>query len=204
MKAPRLERIDFAKTHRDLYTATLKIKELMVDKATYLSIKGVGEPGGKIFQDAIGKLYTTVYTTKFALKFAGKMDFAVSKLECLWPEDPTHLPPEKWPWQLLVWIPDAVTAGDLAKTRKEIFEKKQLDTSAVERWIWKEGRCLQVLHVGPYNEVGSVYNCLGEHAASLGLRTIGPGHEIYLSDPRRVAPAKLKTIVRMPVSKTAK
>jgi hypothetical protein len=200
MKTLPLEKMDFAKKHKDLYTATLKVKEVMVEKATYLSVKGIGEPGGKIFQDAIGKLYALAYTTKFQLKFAGTMDFAVSRLECLWPEDPTNLPPEKWPWQLLIRIPDAVTASDLARARKEILGKKHLDTSDVERWVWKEGRCLQVLHVGPYNEVGSVYKRLAKHAGSLGLRPTGPGHEIYISDPRRVAPAKLKTIVRLPVT----
>lgn len=199
MKIKRMQKIDFAKTHKHLYTATQKIKEVMVEKATFLSIKGKGEAGGTAFREAIQKMFTLAYTAKFTLLFAGKMNFGVSKLECLWPEDPSKLPPAEWPWQLLIRIPNGITERDLKKVRKEILEKKQLDTSAVERWTWKEGRCVQVLHVGPYNEVGPVYKQLASHAESLTLEATAPGHEIYISDPRRVAPEKLKTIVRMPV-----
>jgi hypothetical protein len=204
MKAPLLEKIDFAKTHKELYTATRKVKEVVADKGTFLSVKGKGEPGGKIFQDAIGELFTLVYTTKFTLKFAGTMDFAVGKLECLWPEDPSKLPPAEWTWQLLIRIPDTLTSSELAQVRKDILAKKQVDTKEVKRITWKEGRCLQVMHVGPYNEVGPIYQQLCEHAVGLGLEATGPGHEIYISDPRRVAPAKLKTIIRMPVKKSGK
>ena len=201
MKAPLIEKIDFARSHKDLYTAGSKIKEVKVDKAAYLSIKGVGAPGGPAFTDCIGKLYTLAYTVKFSLKFAGKMDFAVSKLECLWWEDPAKIPPEKWPWQLLIRVPDGLTETELKKARREILEKKGVDTSAVERWAWKEGSCLQVMHVGPYNEVGPVFNALSVYAQENGMETTGPGHEIYISDPRRVPPERLKTIVRMPVKK---
>jgi hypothetical protein len=199
MKTPTLEKLDFAKTDRALYTATPKIKEVFADRAVYLSIKGKGEPGGKAFQEAIGKLFALAYTTKFTLLFAGRMDFKVSKLEGLWPEDPAKLPLAEWPWQLLVRIPDAITERDLARTRKELLDKKQLETREVERLALKEGRCLQVMHRGPYNQVGSVYTRICAHAASQGLEAVGPGHEIYISDPRRVAPERLKTIVRMPV-----
>jgi len=199
MKAPQRGKIDFAKSHKDLYTATAKIKEVMAEKATFLSVKGVGAPGGELFQKCIGMLYGLVYTAKFGLKFAGRMDFGVSKLECLWPEDPAKLPPEKWPWQLLIRIPDELTASDLKPFRKDLLDKKGLDTSAVARWSWKEGRCIQVMHIGPYNEVGSIFGQLGEYAEAHGLEVTCPGHEIYISDPRRVPASKLKTIVRMPV-----
>jgi hypothetical protein len=199
MKAPQLEKMDFAKIYKDLYSATAKIKEVMAGKAAFLSVKGVGAPGGEEFQKCIGMLYGLVYTAKFGLKFAGKMDFGISKLECLWPEDPAKLPREKWPWQLLIRIPDELTAADLKPFRKELLDKKGLDTSAVERWTWKEGRCIQVMHVGPYDEVGSTFCQLGDFAESQGLEVTCPGHEIYISDPRRVPAAKLKTIIRMPV-----
>lgn len=201
MKTPRMEKIDFGKTHKNLYSATGKIKEVLADKAVFLAVKGVGAPGGPEFTDCIGKLFTLVYTAKFSLKFAGKLDFAVGKVECLWWEDPSKLPPEKWPWQLLIRIPEAVTESDLKKSRQEIQEKKGIDTSAVKRWVWKEGPCLQVMHIGPYNEVGPVFDALAKHAESVGLEVTSPGHEIYISDPRRVPPEKLKTIIRMPVKK---
>ncbi len=201
MKIERPKKIDFAKTHKELYSATPRIKEIQVDKAVFLSIHGTGEPGGTSFQECIQKLYSLAYTAKFSLKNAGKLDFGVSKLECLWwMENAESTPMSEWKWQLLIRIPQKLASRDLVKVKKEIFEKKGLDTSAVERWTWKEGRCLQVLHVGPYDEVGSVYKQLTAYAGEKGWSPHCPGHEIYLSDPRRVPSAKLKTIVRLPVS----
>ena len=201
MRRPKVAKIDFSRTHKDLYSATSTIKEVAADRATFLSIEGVGEPGGTAFQESIGKLFAMAYTTKFTLLNAGKLDFAVARLECLWPVDPAKLPKSQWPWQLLIRIPDAVKERDLAAVRKEILRKKGLDTSAVKRWTWKEGRCLQVMHVGPYDAVGGTYQRLGKHAEERGLVAQGPGHEIYISDPSRVPPERLKTIIRMPVTR---
>lgn len=92
-----------------------------------------------------------------------------------------------------------MTARALTGVRKALAEKKGLDTRSVKRIAWAEGRALQVLHVGPYNEVGGVYRRLIAEAAARGLSCAGPGHEIYLNDPRRVPPGEIKTIVRMPV-----
>jgi len=201
MKRARLEKIDFAKSHKDLYTASPKIKEVKADRAAFLSFTGKGEPGGPAFQEAIQQLYNVAYTAKFMLKFAGKLDFAVSRLECLWHmQNPDAIPRSEWPWQLLIRIPNAVTAADIKKAGKQILEKKQIDAFKVTRWTWKEGRCLQFMHVGPYHEVGKSYQRLDDYAREKGLTATCPAHEIYISDPRRVAPAKLKTIVRLPVS----
>jgi len=200
MKSPELEKIDFSRSHKDLYTATGKVKEIRADKATFLLFEGRGEPGGAAFQSGIEQIYSLAYTTKFMLKNSGKIDFAVSKLECLWPMEKLEtIPRAEWPWQLIVRIPGQVTESDLKKARQEILERRRLDTSAVRRWTWEEGRCVQILHVGPYDEVGGTFQQLDEHAKSMGLRTTCPGHEIYISDPRRVAPDKLKTIIRLPV-----
>lgn len=202
MKGPKLEKVDFAKTHKDLYSASSKAKEVVAEKAAFLSYEGKGEPGGPAFQGAIQQLYTLAYTAKFMLKNSGKIDFGVGRLECLWHmEDPGTLPKSEWPWRLLIRIPNEVSESDLKKARKEVRERRQLDTSGVRRWIWKEGHCIQVMHVGPYDEVGKAFQQLDEYAQSKGLRAKCPGHEIYISDPKRVAPAKLKTIVRLPVSK---
>jgi hypothetical protein len=201
MKSPELEKIEFAKTHKDLYSATSKIKEVDAERATFLSIEGQGEPGGAAFQSAIERMYSMAYTTKFSLKKAGKLDFGVSRLECLWHgDDFEHTPRSQWRWQLLIRIPNAVTEKDLKLARAEIREKRGIDASAVKRWTWAEGRCIQVLHVGPYDKLGRTYSGLDEFARASGLATACPGHEIYISDPRRVPPAKLKTIVRLPIS----
>ncbi len=205
MKASKLEKIDFAKSHKELYTASAKIKEVKADTATFLTYHGKGEPGGRIFQEGIQQLYSLAYTTKFMLKNQQKLDFAVSKLECLWHmQNPDKIPREQWTWQLLLRIPDAVTAADLKRASKEIREKRQIDTAGVTRLRWKEGRCLQMLHVGPYDELGCSYGLLDRHARQMGLMPACPAHEIYISDPRRVAPARLKTIVRLPVGAKTK
>jgi hypothetical protein len=201
MKGPKLEKIDFTKTHKDLYTASAKIKEVKADKATFLSFTGKGEPGGPTFVEAIQQLYSLAYATKFMLKFSGRLDFAIGRLECLWHmQNPESIPRSEWPWQLLIRIPEAVTAADLKKARENLIVKKQLDTSRVMRLFWKEGRCVQLMHVGPYDEVGRSYQLLDAYARGQGLSASCPAHEIYISDPRRVPPARLKTIVRLPVS----
>jgi len=200
MKSPEIKKVDFSRSHKDLYSATSKVKEILADKATFLSFEGKGEPGGTAFQSGIEQLYSLAYTTKFMLKHLGKIDFAVGKLECLWHmENLEAIPRTEWPWQLIIRIPGRVTESDLRKARQEIQERRRLDTSGVHRWTWKEGRCVQVLHVGPYDEVGNAYRQLDEYARSKGLKSRCPGHEIYISDPRRVAPAKLKTIIRLSV-----
>ncbi len=111
------------------------------------------------------------------------------------------IPREEWPWQLLIRIPDQVTEADLRKARREVLERRHLDTSAVQRWTWKEGRCVQVTHIGPYDQVADSFRRLDEQAASMGLQTGCRGPEIYMNDPGRVAPAKLKTIIRLPVTR---
>ncbi len=203
MKSTALEKIDFAKTHKDLYTASSKIKEVNAEKATFLSVEGKGEPGGPAFQLAIQQMYSLAYTAKFMLKNAGVLDFSVSKLECLWHGgcgDFERTPKSEWRWQLLIRVPKEVGAGHLRQTQKEVQERKQLDTSGVKLWSWKEGRCLQVMHVGPYDQVGKTYAELDAFARSTGLVPTGPAHEIYISDPGRVEPAKLKTIIRLAVT----
>ena len=200
MKTATLEKIEFAKTHKDLYTATLKIKEVNAEKAVFLSFEGQGEPGGPAFESAIQQMYSLAYTAKFMVKNAGRLDFGISRLECLWHgNDFENTPKSGWRWQLLIRIPEALTEKELAQARAEIMKKRGLDTSAVKRRSWAEGRCLQVMHIGPYGKVGRSYKALDDFARAHGLTATCPAHEIYISDPRRVAPAKIKTIVRLPV-----
>jgi hypothetical protein len=190
---------DATRTLKNLYSATRKIKDVVADKATFLAIDGQGAPGGEAFQQAITSLYATAYTVKFALKAQEGPDFKVGKLECLYLSDPCTTSRDQWQWRLLLRVADDVTAKDLTAAKKAIREKKDLDASNVKRITWKEGRALQVLHVGPYDQVGARFDQLQAHAAELGLTVKGSPHEIYISDPRLVTPEKLKTIVRLPV-----
>ena len=198
MKTATLEKIEFAKTHKDLYTATLKIKEVNAEKAVFLSFEGQGEPGGPAFESAIQQMYSLAYTAKFMVKNAGRLDFGISRLECLWHgSDFENTPKSEWRWQLLIRIPEALSEKELREARAAVMKKHGLDTSAVKRWIWTEGRGIQVMHIGSYDEVARSYQALDDYARANGMTAACPAHEIYISDPRRVAPAKLKTIVRL-------
>jgi hypothetical protein len=196
---PAAGKVDFRKLCPDLYRESREIAEVRAARGVFLAVDGVGEPGGPAFQAAVGALYALAYTAKFTLKHAGLGDFAVPALEGLYFDDPATTPRAQWRWRLQLRIPDHVTARALTGVRKALAEKKGLDTRPVKRITWAEGRALQVLHVGPYDEVGGVYQRLIAEAVARGLSCAGPGHEIYLSDPRRVPPARIKTIVRMPV-----
>lgn len=194
-----METIDFAKTLKHLYTAKRRIEEVNAGPGTFFAVDAKGPPGGDAFQKAIQSLYSTVYTVKFTLKHAGVLDFKVAKLECLYLSDPQKTPISEWQWRVLVRVPDAVTSKHLADAKKALKERNGLATAAVRRIRWKEGRAVQVLHVGPYDQVGPTYCQLDAFAREQGLVPQCPAHEIYISDPRRLAPEKLKTIVRLPV-----
>jgi hypothetical protein len=198
-----MDAIDFSKTLKGLYSARRKVEEISADTGTFLAVEAQGRPGGEEFQRAVEALYGVAYTLKFACKAEGSLDFKVNKLECLYLSDPCKTAMDDWQWRLLVRIPDEVTAAQVAATKKALREKKGLDAAVVKRIRWKEGRSLQAMHVGPYDAVGETYKQLGRYAQEHGLEVHGPGHEIYISDPRRTAPEKLKTIVRLGVKKTS-
>jgi hypothetical protein len=197
-----MKKLDYAKTLKDLYTATSRIKEVKAGKARFLCVDGKGEPGGKAFDNAIQALFSVAYTAKFMLKAAKVIDFGVSRLEAFWPEcDYAHTPESEWRWRIAVRAPEQLTAAAVAQARKAIKERKGLDVSSVKPVTIDEGRALQVMHVGPYDQVGAAYGQLLAYAVENGLAIGGDGHEIYLSDPRRVAKSKIKTIVRLPVKR---
>ncbi len=197
-RRPGTAKVDFRKRYPDLYRESPDVSEVRAGRGIFLAADGVGEPGGEAFRDAIGALYALAYTAKFTLKRAGIGDFAVPALECLYFDDPLTVKTE-WHWRLLLRIPDGVTAAALKDVRKALAEKKGLDTRIVRRIAWAEGRALQALHVGPYDQVGTAYERLVSEAVARGLACPGPGHEIYLNDPRRVPVSRIKTLVRLPV-----
>jgi len=186
-----VNKIDLYKTHKAEYVAPKKPVIIECKAAQYLAIDGEGEPGGAGFETAIGALYNVAFTIKMAKKFAGR-DYAVCKLEGLFVKR------EKW--TLLIRTPDFISAADLRKAQTMLKEKgKGPEVARVRLEKLNEGRCAQVLYVGPYPGIPAAINALHAFAESQKLRVHGTHHEIYLSDPRRVAPAKLKTILRAPV-----
>ena len=191
-------------TKLDLYAANRS--EYVTPKKPvliYLAIDGSGEPGSAGFQAAIGALYAVAFTLKMANKFGGR-DYKVCGLEGLWwvsfGQSFLDAPRESWQWKLMIRTPDFITPEDLKQTIEKLRQKgKPAEVAEVKLERLDEGRSIQVLHVGPYSEEPATIAAMEEFAAVHGLIRNGHHHEIYLSDPRRVKPEKLRTILRQPV-----
>jgi len=195
-------RLDLYRTHRTEYVAPRRPVLITTKPAKYLAVEGRSQPGAPDFDAAIGALYSVAFTIKMARKFAGR-DYAVSKLEGLWwnPEpDDASAAKKVWSWQLMIRTPDFITPVEVRKTKAALLKKGKAPTvSKVKLIRLAEGRCVQMLHVGRYDAEQPTMDAMKTFAAEQGLTVKGRHHEIYLSDPRRVAPARLKTILRYSV-----
>jgi hypothetical protein len=201
-----MEKIDFKKTMKPLFQASdKKVSFIEVPVLKYLMVKGKGSPEHIDFMHAIEALYGAAYTLKFMLKDqkpAGYYDFVIPPLEALWCMDCGTFDvskPEEWLWTAMIMQPDYITES-LLKDAVTALKKKKTVHSAdkLDLTVLKEGKAIQMMHIGPYNEVGKTYTILEQELKADKKIITGAGHEIYLSDPRKVAPEKLKTIVRMP------
>jgi hypothetical protein len=198
------QKLDLYKTHKSEYVTPKKPALVNVKPAQYLSVEGKGEPGGEVFHKMVGALYGVAYTVKFIKKFAGR-DYKVCQLEGLWwgsgkGMDFFKNPPKTWNWKLLVRVPDFIKAKDIKDAVKLLKEKgKGAGTGKVKLEKIREGKCVQMLHVGPYNQEQGTIGQMMEFAREKGLVAHGRHHEIYLSDPRRVPASRLRTILRHPV-----
>lgn len=148
-------------------------------------------------------LYPLAYGVKNICKKQGK-DFAVPKLEGLWwiesNRPPLEVPRKEWQWKLLIRIPDFATSEIVEKAKEEIFKKKGMELiKKIGFEKIKEGKCIQILHIGPYSTEPESLSKMRKLMEHKNLVENGLHHEIYLSDPRKVAPEKMKTILRQPV-----
>lgn len=177
-----------------------------VPELAFLMIDGTGDPvTSEAYADAIGALYSLSYGAKFALKKAG-VEFHVMPLEGLWwSDDPEAFLLGRradWRWTAMIMQPDAVTPEIIEKVRAEAMRKKPQPALAKVRLVrFHEGLAAQVMHIGPYSAEGPTIKRLHEFVAEQGHGLRGKHHEIYLGDPRRAAPDKLKTIVRQPITR---
>jgi hypothetical protein len=169
----------------------------------FLMIDGHGDPNtSSSYQDALQALCALSYSLKFQIKRLSGSDYKVGSLEGLWwaPD----LGAFAWDWTMIIRQPDMVTEDLLADTIKQVQEKKGLPAAAnvrLERFT--EGRAAQILHVGPYSTEGPTIARLHAFIDDQGLTFDGrvqKHHEIYLGDPRRAAPERLRTIIRQPVA----
>lgn len=200
------EKLDLLKQHKAEYAASkAKPQMVAVGPARYLAVEGAGAPGGEAFQAKIGAIYSVAFTIKITRKAAGLGDYKVCPLEGLWWTEPdgsfsVARPRGQWRWRLLIRTPDFLAADDLAKAKESLRAKgKPADFEPVELASLDEGRCVQMLHVGPYETEHETIAKMLAFAAEQGLAVAGRHHEIYLSDPRRVPPERLRTILRLPV-----
>lgn len=173
---------------------------------TYLAVDGHGDPNtSPAYATAIQALYAGAYAIRSAFKKRTGDDFVVGPLEGLWTstDHSAFVTRDKgeWDWTMMIPLPDAVSSQDVAEGLGQAARKKpELPIGELRELRLAEGRSLQILHVGTYDEEAPTLARLhDEIMPRLGLTWNGPHHEIYLSDPRRVAPEKMKTVLRQPV-----
>lgn len=203
-------KLDLTKTEKPFYTAPSTPQRITVPAAKFLSLSGKGDPNGDAFAVATQALYTAAYSIK-ALYKQQQQDFTVCKLEGLWWVDEKRwpitghqsalqVPREEWQWQLLIRMPPFVTDTNAQNALQTAFTKKQLPLlKEVALITFEEGDCIQVMHTGPYSAEPATLQLIEDFMVKHQLRWNGKHHEIYLSDPRKAAPEKLRTILRQPV-----
>jgi hypothetical protein len=193
-----------------LYNARADEPEIMdVPEMGFVMVDGHGDPNtSKDYAEAIEALYSLSYTLKFALKKEQGLEFRVGPLEGLWwVDDMAEFSTQRkaaWRWTAMIVQPEAVTADRFEQARADVSRKKQLPALAVARLErFEEGRSAQILHVGPFSAEGPtiarLHAFIAEHGHTFDGR-VQKHHEIYLSDPRRSVPERLRTIIRQPFS----
>jgi hypothetical protein len=206
----KTQKLDFKKEYKYLFSPSAKEPEMVeVPAFKYIKIDGQGDPNTcKDFQDKIMVLYGLAYTIKFMLKLDKEdpFDFTVPPLSGLWCADDITAFAQgrkhEWKWTLMVLMPDRVTRDVFQKGKEELKRKKDpvfLDQARFE--IYEEGLSAQIMHIGPYAEEGPTITKLHEFFQGRGYTFNGSHHEIYLGDPRRSKPEKLRTILRQPIKK---
>jgi hypothetical protein len=201
-------KIDFKRELRELYLPGREPSLVDVPEMAFLMVDGRGNPNiAASYREAIESLYTVAYTVRFAIKrmASGGVDYGVMPLESLWwSEGATTLnlqDKSAWNWTAMIMQPDPVTAEVVAEARVEAARKRSLPALELLRYErFAEGTAAQIMHVGPHSTEGPTIRVLDRFIAEHGCTPIGKHHEIYLGDPRRAAPEKLRTVIRQPVS----
>jgi hypothetical protein len=201
-----MKKIDLKTQYKDLYKPPAKGAVVVeVPPLTFLMAHGEGDPNtAPAYKEAVAALFTLSYTLKFLVK-KGELgiDYGVMPLEGLWwtnGDKPVHLSDKKsWKWTAMILQPDFVDMPLVEEARGQAIKTKGLPgLSEVEFATVHEGRSAQVLHTGPYSAEVPTIEALHRFIGEQGGRPRGKHHEIYLSDPSKTAPEKLKTIIRQP------
>lgn len=198
-------KLDLKRELPELYAARRKPRIVEVPELKYLMIDGHGDPNTSAdYGRAIEALYSVAYTLKFTLKREGAIDFGVMPLEGLWwakdAEDFLAGRKSAWSWTAMLLQPDIITDELVADAVAAASRKRTIPAAALLRLQgFTEGLSAQVLYVGPYADEGPTIAQLHAFIAGQGYTRCGKHHEIYLGDPRRSAPDRLRTIIRQPI-----
>lgn len=200
-----MKKIDFKKELKYLYQPSAKEVVLVeVPAMNFLMIDGQGDPNtSRSYQEAVEALFSAAYAIKFKVKKTLAIDYGVLPLEGLWWADDmakfSVADKSGWKWTMMIMQPEFVNSAMVRETIAEVKKKKDLAALALLRCApFNEGKCAQILHVGPFSAEGPTVAKVHAFIASVG-KLSGKHHEIYLSDIRKADPAKWKTVIRQPL-----
>lgn len=203
-----MEKIDYRKKLKRLYHPSAQQVEIVeVPEMNFLMVDGAGDPNtSRSFTEAIEALYPLAYTLKFMVRNGSPaVDYQVMPLEALWWADDMSVfstgHKDAWQWTVMIMQPEWITLEMVAEATKLVLRKKNpVALSLVRFEAFQEGTAAQIMHVGPFSEEGPTIAKVHSFIESCGRSRRGKHHEIYLSDIRRGAPEKWKTVVRQPMA----
>ncbi|MBM6997640.1 GyrI-like domain-containing protein [Paenibacillus sp. DXFW5] len=207
-----VDKLDFKKKYKDLYLPGTDPVLVEVPPMRFLMVDGKGDPDGESYPLAVQKLYTLSYGIKMSKmgedKPTGYFEYVVPPLEGLWDSEEVGFDPnrDKWVWTSMIRQPDFVTEELLDRVKERTAKKKpELDLNDVRLAVFEEGLCVQMMHIGPFKtepeSVARMTSFLEANGLTENFNDLRKHHEIYLSDPRKTAPEKLKTVLRHPVKR---
>lgn len=206
---------DYKKEYKEFYMPKNKPTIVTVPPMHYIAVRGQGDPNaeGGAYKQAIELLYGVAYTIKMSKngsrQIEGYFDYVVPPLEGFWWQDGVcgvdYAHKEAFQWISVIRLPDFVKKADFDWAIQEAARKKKTDFSKVERLAYDEGLCVQCMHIGAYDSepatVALMHAYMDQQGYVLDITDKRRHHEIYLSDARKVAPEKLKTVIRHPIRK---
>ena len=206
---------DFKKEYKEFYMSKSVPEIVTVPKANYIAVRGMGDPNqeGGAYQSAVSILYAVAYTLKMSYKtdyrIEGFFEYVVPPLEGFWWQEGVdgidYGDKSTFHWISVIRLPEFVTKKDFDWAVEEAARKKKLDCSLAEFLTIEEGLCVQIMHIGPFDHEPSTVALMDQYIAENGyandMNETRLHHEIYLSDARKVAPEKWKTIIRHPIRK---
>ena len=206
---------DFKKEYKEFYMSKSVPEIVTVPKANYIAVRGMGDPNqeGGAYQSAVSILYAVAYTLKMSYKtdyrIEGFFEYVVPPLEGFWWQKGVdgidYGDKSTFHWISVIRLPEFVTKKDFDWAVEEAARKKKLDCSLAEFLTIEEGLCVQIMHIGPFDHEPSTVALMDQYIAENGyandMNETRLHHEIYLSDARKAAPEKWKTIIRHPIRK---